>query len=410
MACVDLNRQWRGKRVAAAHAGQPMALPFSVLNVDIFGADIDGSKLVFETGDADGILTPWERDPVPMPWLRTPSTLIPMYMAGFAGDPRVALIRVLDRFAAKGLRVIAATELEFTLLDADDPKSGAPITAPGVLSLRALDRFEAFFDALYDAAEAMDIPADAAISEAGVGQFEINLYHQDALKTADDTALFTLLVKEMALKHGLNASFAAKPDDSDAGNGMHVHFSVMQGAQNIFDDASRAGSDVLHHAVQGCLTAMSDATLVFAPHGNSYARLIPETHAPCGVGWGYDNRTCAIRIPGGPSHARRIEHRVAGCDANPYLMLAAILGSALSGIEDGISAPPAITGNAYTLDLPRLAPDWTSAIDRFETAATMQAIFDPLLIENLCATKRQEVTKISALPESEQFALYRERL
>lgn len=410
MACVDLNRQWRGKRVPVEHAASSVALPYSVLNLDIFGADIEGSKLVFETGDADGTLVPWARDPVPMPWLRTPSELIPMFMEGFDGDPRVALMQVLDRYCAKGWQVIAATELEFTLLEAEDPKSGAPITAPGTLSLRALDRFEDFFDALFSASESMGIPAGAAISEAGVGQFEINLHHQDALKTADDTALFTLLVKEMALKFGLNATFTAKPDESDAGNGMHLHFSVLQGDQNIFDDGSRMGSDALRHAVEGCLQAMADCTLIFAPHGNSYARLTPDTHAPTAVGWGYDNRTCALRIPGGAPKARRIEHRVAGGDVNPYLMLAAVLGAALNGIEAGDLPPDPVSGNAYTMDLPRLASDWVQAIERFETAPTVRALFTPSLIENLCATKRQELARISALPEAEQFALYRERL
>ena len=133
---------------------------------------------------------------------------------------------------------------------------------------------------------------------------------------------------------------------------------------------------------------------------------MPGAHAPTGAGWGYENRTVAIRIPGGPPAARRIEHRVAGGDINPYLSFAAILGAAITGIEEGMTPPPPITGNAYEVDLPQLAPDWQSAIDIFESDPMIARIFDAELIRNLVMTKRQELARMAEIPEEHHWKTY----
>ena len=426
VAAVDLNGVMRGKRVPASYAEKlgkgAVRLPFSVLNVDIWGEDIADSPLVFETGDADGILHPTGRGPVPMPWLATPSELHPMVLhhddgTPFLGDPRHALQEVLNRYGARGWQVIAATELEFYLVDdsgetiapAHSPRTGKPMHKADILSLDALDAFDAFFTDLYEAAAAMEIPAQAAISESGAGQFEINLNHGDAMKAADDAWLFKTLVRGMARKHGMAATFMAKPFADDAGNGMHVHFSVLDAdGRNIFDDGGPDGTPELHHAVSGCLEAMTDSTLIFAPHANSYARMVPGAHAPTGISWAHENRTAAIRIPGGAPAARRIEHRVAGGDINPYLMLAAVLGAALVGIEDGHMPPAPITGNAYEQELPQLPTDWHTAIEMFGTSDMVRRIFPDELIRNLVLTKHQELRKISDIRQTQQTALYLE--
>jgi hypothetical protein len=238
--------------------------------------------------------------------------------------------------------------------------------------------------------------------------FEINLMHQaDLLKAADDAWLFKLLVKGLARKWGFAASFMAKPYEDYAGNGMHVHFSVLDAkGDNIFDDGSRKGSDVLRQAVAGCLAAMPGSGLLFAPHGNSYDRLVPGAHAPTGICWAYENRTSAIRIPGGNPKARRIEHRVAGGDINPYLVLAGVLGAALVGIEDEMTPPEPITGNAYALDLPQMPMQWGDAIEAFERDATVARIFEPDLIRNLLLTKRQEMRDLEELSPEERVELY----
>ncbi|MCR9150207.1 MAG: glutamine synthetase family protein [Rhodobacteraceae bacterium] len=425
VAAADLNGVARGKRIPARFAEKVMRegtrFPYSALNLDIWGEDIDDSPLVFDSGDADGVLMPTERGFLPMPWLAAPTALLPIWMfhedgRPYDGDPRQALARVMDGFRARGLTPVVATELEFFLIDDSgsrlrvppSPRSGKRRTGGEILSLRALDAFDAFFTALYDACEAMDIPADTAISEAGPGQFEINLMHQaDGLKAADDAWLFKMLVKGLARQHGFAASFMAKPYDVWSGNGMHCHFSVLDAqGRNIFDDGGPEGTAALRHAIGGCLDAMPGSTLLFAPHANSFDRLVPDAHAPTGIAWAYENRTTAIRVPAGSPAARRIEHRVAGGDVNPYLSLAAILGAALDGIARQAAAPPPISGNAYAQDLAQLPGTWAEAIEAFAQSAEMRAIFPDELIENYLLTKRQELHYMSELSPEQQVELY----
>ncbi len=425
VAAADLNGQARGKRVPARFADKIVSegtrFPFSVLNLDIWGEDIEDSPLVFEAGDMDGVLLPTERGFLPMPWLDAPTALLPIWMfhedgRPYEGDPRHALKSVVDRYAARGLTPVVATELEFYLIDDSgqmprvppSPRSGKRRTGAETLALRALDAFDRFFTDLYDACEAMDISADTAISEAGPGQFEINLQHgPDAMKAADDAWLFKLLVKGLARRHGVAASFMAKPYEQFSGNGMHMHFSVLDEAgRNVFDDGGPDGSEVLRHAVAGCLEALPACTLLFAPHSNSYDRLVPERHAPTGVAWAYENRTAALRIPSGSPRARRIEHRVAGGDVNPYLTIAAILGAALDGMDRRLAAPPPITGNAYALDLAQIPDSWEGALAAFERSELLPRIFPAALVSNYVLTKRQEIHYMSELSPQEQIELY----
>ncbi len=425
VAACDLNAQARGKRYPRRFAHgletQGTRFPFSVLNLDIWGEDIENSPLVFDSGDADGVLHPTQRGFVPMPWLDTPTALLPVWMyhmdgRPFAGDPRHALAAVVARYTKLGLTPVVATELEFYLVDDSTRQLRVP-KAPGsgkrrpgaeTLSMRALDAFDLFFTQLYDACEAMDIPANTAISEAGIGQFEIDLAHQpDALKAADDAWFFKLLVQGQARKHGFAASFMAKPYPDYAGNGMHVHFSVLdREGRNIFDDGGPEGSPTLRHAVAGLLAAAPASTLVFAPHQNSYDRLVPGAHAPTALSWAYENRTAAIRIPSSPPEHRRIEHRMAGGDINPYLLLATILGAALCGIEDGAVPPQPIKGNAYAMDLPHVPAAWEQAIDRFEQDIWTPRLLPPQLIANMVQTKRQEMRDIEDLTDAERVDLY----
>ena len=424
-AACDLNGQARGKRVPRRFAHkletEGTRFPFSILNLDIWGEDIEDSPLVFDSGDADGILKPTERGFVPMPWLTTPTALLPVWMfhddgRPFDGDPRQALAAVLARYAERGLTPVVATEMEFYLIDDSarqlrappSPVSGKRRPGAETLSMRALDAFDEFFTELYDACEAMDVPANTAISEAGIGQFEIDLSHQpDALKAADDAWLFKLALRGLARRHGFAASFMAKPYPDYAGNGMHVHFSVLDAqGRNVFDDGTPRGSEMLRHAVAGLLAAAPASTLIFAPHLNSYDRLVPGAHAPTGLAWAYENRTSAIRIPASPPVARRIEHRISGGDANPYMLLAAILGAALAGIEDAVEPPAPITGNAYALDLPRIPDGWSQAIDRFERDTWTARFLPGTLIANMVLTKRQELRDIEGLSEAERVDLY----
>lgn len=425
LAAADLNGQARGKRVPVSQVRKVLEegarMPLSALNVDIWGDDIADSPLVFASGDADGVLRPTERGLVPMPWLGAPSALLPLWMfeetgTPFAGDPRRALARVLARYAERGWQPVVAFELEFYLVDDSDQRPAPPfarsperrVHARDVLSLNGLELFDIFFSDLYEACEAMDIPLDSAISESGVGQFEVSLLHgNDALKAADDAWLFKLATRGFARRHGMAATFMAKPYADHAGNGLHVHFSVLdRQGRNVFDNGGPEGSALLHHALAGCLEAMRDSTLLFAPHMNSYRRLAPNAHAPTAICWGYENRTVALRVPGGAPSARRIEHRVSGGDCNPYLVLAGILGAALDGIERAAVAPPPVGGNAYEQGLATLPSFWEDAIDLFAASPFMARIFPGTLIRNLELCKRQELRRFEQRWTDFEFTTY----
>ncbi|MGI9335920.1 MAG: glutamine synthetase family protein [Gammaproteobacteria bacterium] len=426
-AVCDLNGALRGKRIPVDQAKKALAgglrMPLSVSGVDIWGEDIVGSSLVFATGDADGVCEWTGRDILEVNWLAQPTGLIPLWLAEeggtpFAGDPRRALASVAHRYTALGLTPVAATELEFYLVDPSDqqpvaprsPLTGKRLASDGVLSIDEIDQFDAFVNDVYAACAAQNVPADAAIAENGAGQFEINLLHvADPLKAADDAVFFKRIVKGLARKHGFAASFMAKPYGDRSGNGFHVHFSLLDAhGNNVFDDGTERGSDTLRHAVGGLLGAMAESTLVFAPHFNSYRRLRPGTHAPTAIAWGYENRTAAVRIPGGPSAARRIEHRVAGADANPYLVLAGILGAALEGIERQMQPCDPIEGDAYALDLPHLPFDWASSVEAFESGALTERIFAPLLRQMFVSCKKQEMAVFAGRVTDFEYQSYLE--
>ncbi len=399
---TDLNGVARGKRIPGGQVGKALdggiRMPFSASAVDIWGRDVEGNALIFEKGDGDGICRPIRDEVMAAPWLGSQAGLVPVWMFDETGapspfDPRQALARVLERFHARDLTPVVATELEFYLtpLSPDDRR----FSVEGVLSLQQLNTVTPLLDDIYAACAANDIPADAAISECGRGQFEVNLLHRnDALLAADDAILFKTIVKGFAQKHGFAANFMAKPHGDAAGSGLHVHFSLLDASgQNVFDDGTDEGSGVLKHAVAGLLEAMPQTALIFAPHFNSYRRLSPDSHAPTAISWGYENRTAAVRIPGGPHAARRIEHRVAGADANPYLVLAAVLGAALIGIENGDAPPHPVDGNSYVSDAQQLPTDWTAAVAAFAAGKLTRQILPDALCDLLVLAKRQEIAR-----------------
>ena len=284
VGAVDLNGQWRGKRLPSSHIDKARAgrvrMPISAAGLDVAGVDPEGSPLVLPTGDVDGWLVPTGRE-APMPWLDRPATLIAASIARedgtpFAADPRVALAAAVARWRGRGLEPVASVEMEFVLADRGaplrppaSPVTGRPVATEDVLSLRALDEFAAFLDALEDGAEVMGLPLEGAVSEGCPGQMEVNLTHRDALTAADDAALLKLLVKGTAAAQGMSASFLAKPYPDQPGSGMHLHLSFERGGRN-------ASAEVLPGAIAGCLAAMADATAIFAPHGVSYDRLAPR--------------------------------------------------------------------------------------------------------------------------------------
>ncbi len=427
IAVCDVNGVFRGKRVPVENIvkvfNEGIRMPCSACTVDIWGCDIENSELVFETGDGDVICSVTNRGLVTRQIAGQRSAFIPVTMFDAAGtpvatDPRQALSAVVDRFKSHGYTPVVATELEFYLVSGSETEV-APATLPGeagplehdnVLSVAELDKLQPFLDDIYAESARQGIVPDATISESGAGQFEVNLMHSDdALRAADDAVLFKNLVRNTARAHGFRATFMAKPFGDKAGNGLHVHFSLLnEVGKNVFNDDTDEGSDLMRHAVAGLIALMVDSALIFAPHQNSYRRIRPNAHAPTAVAWGYENRTCAVRIPGGNKAARRIEHRVAGGDANPYLVLAAILGAAVYGIENTLTPPAPTTGNAYETDAASLPLNWFNAISAFENSTLLPNVLDPQLIRLFAQTKKQELSKFLSVVPSHEYTAYLE--
>ncbi len=413
-AVCDLNGIWRGKLMPAARLekvlGGALRMPFSVPAIDVFGEDVADSPLVFASGDADALCLPTGRGALPELWQSGAAQFVPVVMAGEDGtpsaiDPRQILAMVAGKLAALGLTPVMALEMEFYLVK---PGPTPPQAGAQMLAIDNIDDHSAFFEAVYAACGAYGIPADAAISEGGAGQFEINLLHgPDPLVAADNAAFFKRIVKGVARAQGLAASFMPKPYADKPGSGLHVHFSLLdETGRNVFDDGSETGSETLRHCVNGLLALMPESTLVFAPHLNSYRRLMPDSHAPTGIGWGYENRTSAIRIPGGSPGARRIEHRVAGADSNPYLLLAVLLAGVLEGLAHKAAPPAATEGNAYEAGLPQLPADWAAAIKAFEAGEALERHLGRQFCDIFAAMKRQELSRFAQRVSDFELATY----
>ncbi len=426
-AIVDHNGELRGKRLPLDQLSKVLSgglrMPFSACNVDIWGQDIADSPWVFETGDGDGKCEWTGREPALITWNHENTALIPLQMVHednrpFYGDPRQLLSRIVQRFHDRGWYPVVATELEFYLTKRDafpltpphSPVTGAALQAESVYSLTELDHFDAFLTEVYAACQAQGVPADSAIVESGAGQFEINLLHSDdPLKAADDALLFKRLVKRIAQAHGMVATFMAKPYAERSGSGMHVHASLQDAhGQNLFDDGTDQGSALLGQAIAGILATLNDSALMLAPHRNSWRRLAPGSHAPTRICWGYENRTAAVRVPAGTAAARRLEHRVAGADANPWLVLSAVLSGMWYGLQSQLDLPPPLTGNAYESEHPALVNDWTTAIQRFAGDNTLTTVLPADFIQMYSACKRQEYQVFEANVSAFEFDTYLE--
>lgn len=382
----DMNGLLRGKRITRDALEKVyrdgVCLPMSLIATDITGNTVEETGLGYDIGDEDRICRPVPGSLRPVPWSPRPAAQLLLSMEDaqggmFEANPREVLRRVLERYAARGLKPVVAVELEFYLFDQrmDDagrprtsinPATGQRNTSTQVYYMEDLNDYRGFTDAVAAACRAQRIPADTAVAEYAPGQFEINLKHRDdALLACDDAIYLKRAIKAAAQQQGLMASFMAKPFAQQAGSGMHIHASVLDAdGRNIFASPQSAPADALKHAIGGLQRSDQDCLLLFAPHANSYRRFVLNAFVPLNDVWGYNNRTVAMRIPHSDEANTRIEHRIAGADANIYLVTAAVLAGMLHGIEQGFDPGPPITGNAYDQTEIR-TPFWREAIAAF---------------------------------------------
>jgi glutamine synthetase len=334
-----------------------------------------------EEGPYYDVITPTDRDmhlrPDPttariVPWAVDPTAQIIHDCYDRDGvlipyAPRSVLRRVCDLFDSKGWEPVVAPELEFYLVarntDPDVPlkppvgRSGRRETSRQAYSIDAVNEFDPLFEDVYAYCEKMELNVDTLIHELGAGQMEINFFHAAPLGLADEVFLFKRTVREAAMRHDMFATFMAKPIAGEPGSAMHIHQSLVDKitGHNIFSNEDGTPSKEFFWYIGGLQRYTPAAMALFAPYVNSYRRLARFTAAPINIQWGTDNRTVGIRSPLATPAARRIENRVIGADANPYVALAATLACGWLGIQNRIEPSPECKGDAYLGDyqLPR---------------------------------------------------------
>lgn len=426
----DMNAVLRGKRVEVADLRQVyergLLLPGSMFALDVLGGTIQQTGLGFDEGDADRPCLPVPGSLHPCPWLGPEVAQLQVTMfdhdgAPFFGDPRHQLGRVLERFGALGLTPVVAIELEFYLVDRERAADGMAQPPPSPLTGRRehrtqinsmvdLDAHSSVLRAIVDACRAQDVPGGMALAEYGPSQWEVNLRHvADARLACDHAIRLKRIVKGVALAQGFEATFMAKPYRDMAGSGAHIHVSLLDAAgRNVFASEAPTGTGPLRQAAAGLLATMGDAMALFGPNANSYRRLRPESYVPMHATWGVNNRGVAVRVPVSGAADRRLEHRVAGADANPYLLATAVLGGMLLGLERRLEAPPPLAGNAYhqPLEAEALPNDWREAILRFESSAAMRELFGERFVALYATLKRGEWEDFAAHVSPLEHAWY----
>jgi glutamine synthetase len=332
-----------------------------------------------------------------------------LYLAEFSGRaeavcPRNCLRRVLERAKAMGYLVSAAAEFEFFLFD-ETPQSirekgyrHLKTMTPGNFGYSVLRSsvHSDFYHALLDLSQAMRFPIEGLHTETGPGVVEAALAYCDALEAADRAALFKTFAKVLAQRHGLMATFMAKWSNSVPGQSGHLHVSMRKSnGDSVFHDASKPHdmSDAMRWFVGGQQALMPELLAMIAGTVNSYSRLVPGYWAPTSATWGLENRTTALRvIRGGPS-SQRVEYRIAAADINPYIALAAAIGSGLWGIEHRMEPDAPIEGNSYALEhapARRLPATLYEAAERLLASKPARALFGDEFVEHYAATRQWE--------------------
>ena len=406
---ADISGYPRGKLMPAAKfaAGDELRIAQAIPMQAITGEY--SYHAVFPDADPDVKLVPDYSTLKRVPWSSVPRAiaihdcveLVPEragQLCEFAA--RSVLKSIVARYQAHGWTPVVAPEIEFYLTAPnDDPNLPlqAPLTRGGraevgqsAFSLNMLHEHAAFWNEFLPALDTLGIQSDTWIHEMGLTQFEINLMHGDPVAVADQAFLFKYAAKEIALKHGLNAVFMAKPIAGQPGSSMHLHQSVVDAdGKNIFTRSNGEKTSYFHQFIAGLQQGIPELMLIYAPHVNSFRRLVSGLQAPVNTHWGDDNRTLGLRIPGSTPAARRIENRIAGSDANPYLAIAASLAAGLWGMENRMQPTEPMAGNAYHEGhgLPRTM---LAALELMEGSAIARSLLGERFVTAYISVKKLE--------------------
>ena len=398
MLIPDMSGILRGKQLVRDAMPklytEGVRLPASNYLLDWTGQSVPPIGYGTDDGDPD-----WYCMAVPgtlklAPWAKRKTAQVLTSMVNEAGephfaDPRHLVSKMKASLAELGLRAVVAIEYEFYLIDqqaaaegtilpARSPQSGWRTTTTNVYSHDDLADFSDMFAEIHEACAVQNIPAETFVAEYAPGQFEVNIIHSDdALQACDNAILLERCIKEVARRHGIIATFMAKPFIEHTGCGLHVHVSLLDEAGNnvlagaMDETIGRPISDTMRHAIGGIVETLPEAMAIFAPNANSYRRLLAGAYAPVNTHWGGDNRTLCIRIPPSDEKAIRIEHRASGADANPYLVTAAVLAGIHHGISNAVTPPPPVTGDASELAGADLPTRWDAALELFRQSEVL---------------------------------------
>nr|WP_294971983.1 glutamine synthetase family protein [uncultured Pseudomonas sp.] len=408
---ADLTGIARGKIAPTAKFlnEKGMRLPESVLLQTVTGDYVEDDIYydLLDPADIDMVCRPDENAVFLVPWAIEPTAMVIHDTYDKLGNPielspRNVLKRVLKLYADKGWKPIVAPEMEFYLTKrSDDPdyplqapvgRSGRQETGRQSFSIDAANEFDPLFEDMYDWCELQGLDLDTLIHEEGTAQMEINFRHGDALDLADQIVVFKRTMREAALKHNVAATFMAKPMTGEPGSAMHLHQSVVDVAtgKNIFSNDDGSMSELFLHHIGGLQKFIPEALPLFAPNVNSFRRFLPDTSAPVNVEWGEENRTVGLRVPDSTPDNRRVENRLAGADANPYLALAASLLCGYIGMVEGFKPSAQVKGRGYERRNLRLPLTIEAALECMEGSKTLEKYLGDKFIRGYVAVKRAE--------------------
>jgi glutamine synthetase len=399
LCMADMQGRLQGKRLSARHFLDEVVEHDAegcnyLLAVDVDMNTVDGYKMSgWHTGYGDFVFAP-DMDTLRVaPWL--PGTALLMADLQWedgspvVASPRQILRRQIDRLTERGLKAMGGSELEFMVFRDTYEQAWnkayrdlEPANYYNVdYSMLGTARIEPLLRHIRNSMEGMGMPVESAKGECNVGQHEINFRYRNVLEMADNHTVYKNAAKEIASQEGYALTFMAKFDERE-GNSCHLHFSLWGTDDTaVFAGDGHGMSPLFEHFVAGQLAGLRDLTLFLAPNINSYKRYVEGSFAPTAVAWGFDNRTCALRVVGhGPG--MRVENRVPGGDVNPYLAFAAMIAAGLHGIDQELPLEDAFQGNAYQADKDRVPTTLLEAADLFAQSKLAREAFGGEVIDH----------------------------
>jgi glutamine synthetase len=407
----DITGSARGKILPASkfekgHKSRGLRIPEDIFILTVTGAYSWRSDAT-DDASVDVYMKPDPQTVRRVPWYENPTAEVIcdcFYLDDRPVDisPRHVLKRVVELYAEKDWQPIVAPELEFYLvkknLDPDYPlespigRSGRSEKVGQAYGIDAANDYDPIVEDIYDFCEVQEIDVDTISHESGPAQLEINFNHGDPVELADQVFLFKRTVRQAALKHDMYATFMAKPHANEPGSSMHIHQSVMdkKTGKNVFAGPNGKPSRLFLNHIGGLQRYMGAAMPFCAPNVNSYRRLVPNSDAPTNTHWGIDNRTAPLRVPSSDADNMRVENRVPGADANPYLAIAASLACGYLGMVQKIKPGDPVEGSAYRYahTLPLHLED---ALSKLNYTKPLKQVFGERFIDAFQGVKEEEM-------------------